>query len=347
MARGSVVASWLLDLTAIALFQEPDLAKFSGRVSDSGEGRWTILAAIEESAPAPVLGADLYQRLPDPAEERFRRQAALSDAFPVRRTRGAEIGRVIGTVRAMNSLRKYTAVLCLALGTSACFVRRRVIARPPGVAENRPLLTATKDQLIDRIHTDFDPIRNFSMRADMSPSVGSVYTGTLTDYATIRAYVLFTRPDDIRVIGLDPVVHSTTIFDMASVGNDFRVSIPSKNPFIEGDNSAPPDSKNKLANLRPEAFLRSDRRTAPAPDDLTALEDDTDETKAVYIPDVREEEGKLQLVRSVFFDRYYAAYLASKDVQCRRNHGQRDALLRLEAVRLDFLSRHHPDPPPA
>lgn len=60
--RGSVIASWLLDLTAIALFQQPDLANFSGRVSDSGEGRWTILASVEEGAPAPVLSAALYER---------------------------------------------------------------------------------------------------------------------------------------------------------------------------------------------------------------------------------------------------------------------------------------------
>jgi 6-phosphogluconate dehydrogenase len=60
--RGSVVASWLLDLTAISLLQDPGLAKFSGRVSDSGEGRWTILAAIESTAPAPVLTDALYQR---------------------------------------------------------------------------------------------------------------------------------------------------------------------------------------------------------------------------------------------------------------------------------------------
>jgi 6-phosphogluconate dehydrogenase len=60
--RGSVVASWLLDLTAIALFEQPDLAKFSGRVSDSGEGRWTILAAVDEGAPAHVLSSALYDR---------------------------------------------------------------------------------------------------------------------------------------------------------------------------------------------------------------------------------------------------------------------------------------------
>jgi 6-phosphogluconate dehydrogenase len=69
--RGSVVASWLLDLTAIALAEEPDLKKFSGRVSDSGEGRWTLLAAIEEGAPTPVLSAALYQRFTSRGESAF------------------------------------------------------------------------------------------------------------------------------------------------------------------------------------------------------------------------------------------------------------------------------------
>lgn len=69
--RGSVVASWLLDLTAIALFEQPDLKNFSGRVSDSGEGRWTILAAIDESAPAPVLSTALYERFTSRGEGDF------------------------------------------------------------------------------------------------------------------------------------------------------------------------------------------------------------------------------------------------------------------------------------
>ena len=60
--RGSVIASWLLDLTASALLEDPALSKFAGRVSDSGEGRWTIKAAIDEAVPVPVLSAALYQR---------------------------------------------------------------------------------------------------------------------------------------------------------------------------------------------------------------------------------------------------------------------------------------------
>jgi 6-phosphogluconate dehydrogenase len=69
--RGSVIASWLLDLTAGALLKQPDLATFSGRVSDSGEGRWTITAAIDEGAPAPVLSAALYQRFTSRGEDDF------------------------------------------------------------------------------------------------------------------------------------------------------------------------------------------------------------------------------------------------------------------------------------
>jgi 6-phosphogluconate dehydrogenase len=60
--RGSVIGSWLLDLTAIALREAPDLTEFTGRVSDSGEGRWTAIAAVEEGVPAPVLTMALYAR---------------------------------------------------------------------------------------------------------------------------------------------------------------------------------------------------------------------------------------------------------------------------------------------
>jgi 6-phosphogluconate dehydrogenase len=60
--RGSVIASWLLDLTASALIEDPNLTKFAGRVSDSGEGRWTIKAAIDEAVPTPVLTTALYER---------------------------------------------------------------------------------------------------------------------------------------------------------------------------------------------------------------------------------------------------------------------------------------------
>jgi 6-phosphogluconate dehydrogenase len=69
--RGSVVASWLLDLTAAALFQDPDLSRYSGRVSDSGEGRWTVLAAVDEGVPIHVLSAALFDRFESRGEAAF------------------------------------------------------------------------------------------------------------------------------------------------------------------------------------------------------------------------------------------------------------------------------------
>ena len=69
--RGSVISSWLLDLTASALLDDPDLTRFSGRVSDSGEGRWTIKAAIDEAVPAPVLTAALFERFDSRGKAEF------------------------------------------------------------------------------------------------------------------------------------------------------------------------------------------------------------------------------------------------------------------------------------
>jgi 6-phosphogluconate dehydrogenase len=79
--RGSVVASWLLDLTAAALVQSPDLTEFSGRVSDSGEGRWTILAAIDAGVPAGVLTASLYERFASRGEADFQNKVLSAMRF--------------------------------------------------------------------------------------------------------------------------------------------------------------------------------------------------------------------------------------------------------------------------
>ena len=69
--RGSVIASWLLDLTAASLVKDPALSQFAGRVSDSGEGRWTIKAAIDEAVPVPVLTTALYERFSSRGEADF------------------------------------------------------------------------------------------------------------------------------------------------------------------------------------------------------------------------------------------------------------------------------------
>jgi 6-phosphogluconate dehydrogenase len=79
--RGSVIASWLLDLTASALLKDPQLKEFGGRVSDSGEGRWTIKAAIDEAVPAPVLTSALYERFSSRGEAEFQNKLLSAMRF--------------------------------------------------------------------------------------------------------------------------------------------------------------------------------------------------------------------------------------------------------------------------
>jgi 6-phosphogluconate dehydrogenase len=92
--RGSVIASWLLDLTATALAADPALRQFAGRVSDSGEGRWTITAAIDEGVPAHVLTAALYERFSSRGEADFadRLLSAMRFQFGGHQERGRTAG---------------------------------------------------------------------------------------------------------------------------------------------------------------------------------------------------------------------------------------------------------------
>jgi outer membrane lipoprotein-sorting protein len=186
---------------------------------------------------------------------------------------------------------------------AGCLVRRRTVA-PQGQKVPKPLLSASKEELIQRLHQIYDPIQSFTIKTDMSPSIGSLFGGQVTDYPTVTGYILFLRPDNIRVIGLDPVIHSTG-FDMVSTGNEFRVSIPVKSQFIEGRNDAPAASNNKLENLRPTAFLHALLIRPPDPGDITFAEDDTNETRATYIlMMIGHDSDHYFPLRNVYFDRY-------------------------------------------
>ena len=86
--RGTVISSWLVDLMADALARSPQLDGFAGRVSDSGEGRWTVIAAVDEGVPAPVITASLIQRFESARARHIHRQGSLGHAKRVRRPCG-------------------------------------------------------------------------------------------------------------------------------------------------------------------------------------------------------------------------------------------------------------------
>jgi hypothetical protein len=185
------------------------------------------------------------------------------------------------------------------------FIRPKTILRhnKPATAQ-QTLLVATSSELVERIARVYNAINSFQATIAMTPSVGSVYKGQINEIIDVRAFILFRKPADIRIIAQAPVVR-TTVMDMVSNGTDFRLFLGQKNLFVEGSNSAPATSKNKIENLRPAAFLSSMLIMPPTAEEVPVMTDLTDEDNALYailfihkLPD-----GGLRASRQIWYDR--------------------------------------------
>jgi hypothetical protein len=197
-------------------------------------------------------------------------------------------------------------VVCLlAVGFSSCLARRRLIVRK-GASTTQPLLTADRQTLLDSVVRQYDAVHDFNAEVDMVPALGTAEKSKITEYKDVRAYILFRKPSDIRLIGLYPVVRAKA-FDMVSNGVDFKLYVPSRNRFLVGKNEIEQLSPNKLENLRPQHFLDAMLvRPVDLKTEKVLLMNLTDEDNAFYIiPVVRENSnGQLQLIRSIWFNRY-------------------------------------------
>ncbi|HEY3825029.1 MAG TPA: hypothetical protein VGL82_10740 [Bryobacteraceae bacterium] len=205
--------------------------------------------------------------------------------------------------------RRAPVALALILGliSSSCLYTKRVILRhgKKVTAHTAPkLLTATRDELNARIADLYKSINSFQATVDMTPSVGSVYAGEITEIKDVGARILFRKPSSIFILGKYPIAH-TTAFIMVSDGMDFKVSLPTKNLFEVGSNTAPPVSKNKLENLRPATFLSSMLIRPADPTEMTGLVDATDEDNAFYVLyfGTMGSNGDFRFDRGVWFDR--------------------------------------------
>ncbi len=187
--------------------------------------------------------------------------------------------------------------------STSCLVRRRVITRQGGTT-TQTLMTADGDSLSQRIIDHFQVLRSFNATVDMVPALGTVNKGKVTEYKDVRAYVLFRKPADIRIIGLYPVVRNKA-FDMVSDGPKFELYIPAKNRLVLGRNDVRKPAKNKLENLRPQHFLEAlIVRPVDSSSETALIENLTDEDNAVYILHIiRNDNGKLHLARNLWFDR--------------------------------------------
>ena len=133
------------------------------------------------------------------------------------------------TMRKMPFRRVPAVLLLLCLMTPAltsCLVRRRSITRRgAGAAKNPALLVANRETLVNEVARQYNAVHDFSATVDMVPALGTAEKSKITEYKDVRAYILYRRPSDIRIVGLYPVVRNTA-FDMVSTGLDFRLYDP-------------------------------------------------------------------------------------------------------------------------
>jgi len=197
-------------------------------------------------------------------------------------------------------------LLCvIPLGLSSCLARRRAFARSGG-KPTQPLLVADQSTLVGIISKQYEAIHDFNATVDMVPALGSAEKSKITEYKDVRAFILFRKPGNIRLIGLYPVVRNKA-FDMVSDGTSFKLYVPARNRFLVGRNEVDQPSENKLENLRPQHFLEALLvRPVDADRDKLLLENFTDEDNAFYVLHVVHVNGggELQLARTIWFNRY-------------------------------------------
>lgn len=134
---------------------------------------------------------------------------------------------------------------------TGCLFRSRVVERRESTAALRQ---ATRDELVTILDSYTAQIKTLDATVDIAPSVGGSKKGKVTDYTEVRGYILIRKPAMLRMIGLFPVVRNRA-FDMVSDGQNFRLSIPSKNKFIVGQNNVTYRSQQGLEALRPQHIL--------------------------------------------------------------------------------------------
>jgi len=202
----------------------------------------------------------------------------------------------------LNSL-TLTSLGLTSLALSSCVAVRRQITRPGGKT-TQTLLVADRDTLLQAITRQYNAVHDFSATVDLVPALGSTEKSHITEYKDVRAFILFRKSADIRIIGLAPVVR-TKLFDMVSNGTDFKLYVSPRNRFVVGRNEIEQPSTNKLENLRPQHFLDALLVRPVDANDKLLLENFTDEDNAYYIlHEVRENSGgQLRLLRTIWFNR--------------------------------------------
>jgi outer membrane lipoprotein-sorting protein len=178
-------------------------------------------------------------------------------------------------------------------------IKRTTTLSPQG----KPVVRdATRDELLDKYNEIARSVKSVNATVELKPTAGSKYSGVIEEYHEVKAFLLAQRPAAVRMIGQAPVV-GTTIFDMASDGESFRVYIPSKNKFIVGPVALERISDKPIENLRPQHLLDALLWPEIRKEESVLFEEFNDETARYYVLTQLRGGYRTEILRKVWFNR--------------------------------------------
>lgn len=179
---------------------------------------------------------------------------------------------------------------------------------------------ATQEELLDRYNTMARNLRSVNATVELRPIAGSKYSGVIDEYHEVKAFLLASRPYNVRMIGQIPVV-GKTVFDMASDGQNFEVSIPPRNKFIVGPVTLERPSAKPIENLRPQHIVDALLWPEVRKEEVVLLEEFNDESARYYVLTVLRGGYRTEILRKIWFDR------ADLQVARMESYGPKGALL--------------------
>jgi len=182
------------------------------------------------------------------------------------------------------------------------------------------LKDATREELLDKYNQIASGVKSINAVVELRPTAGSKYSGVIEEYHEVKAFLLAQRPAQVRVIGQAPIV-GTTIFDMVSDGETFRVSIPSKNKFLVGAIASERASSKPIENLRPHHLLDALLWPEIRKEESVLFEEFNDETARFYVLTVLRGGYRTEILRKVWFNR------TSLNVSRLQTYGPKGALV--------------------
>ncbi|OLE47653.1 MAG: hypothetical protein AUG46_05905 [Acidobacteria bacterium 13_1_20CM_3_58_11] len=161
---------------------------------------------------------------------------------------------------------------------------------------------ATREELFEAYNLIARSTKTLNATVELKPTAGSKYSGLIDEYHEVKAFILAVRPTEIRVIGQAPVI-GTTVFDMASDGETFRVSIPPKKKFLVGPVAVERSSSKPIENLRPQHLLDALLWPEIRKEESVTLREYNEENARYYILTVLRGGYQVEVLREIWFDR--------------------------------------------